>query len=156
MLGRTYSDQTCSVARALEVVGERWTLLIVRDALQGTTKFDDFLAGLGVSRNVLSVRLNSLVENGILERVRYQKRPERFEYVITPKGRALAPVIGSLMRWGDMFLAREDRPPRAIEHIGCGGHVRSRMVCDACGNEVSGTEVEVTLAPSLASSHGVA
>lgn len=150
MLGRTYDGQVCSVARALEAVGERWTLLIVRDALQGTTRFDDFLAGLGVARNVLAVRLNGLVENGILERVRYQERPERFEYLITPKGRALAPVIVSLMQWGDTYLAGTDRPPRTMEHTGCGGHVRSRMVCDACGDEVPGGEVILTslLAPA--------
>lgn len=146
-MGRTYGGQVCSVARALEVVGERWTLLIVRDALQGTTRFDDFLASLGVARNVLTVRLNRLVENGILERVRYQQRPERFEYVITPKGRALAPVIVSLMHWGDMFLAGEDGPPRIIEHTGCGGHVRSRMVCQQCGDEVPGGGVTVTSSP---------
>ena len=116
MLGRTYRDQSCSVARALELIGERWTLLIVRDALQGITRFDDFLTGIGVSRNVLSVRLNRLVENGILERVRYQERPERFEYVITPAGRTLAPVILSLMHWGDTFLATENGPARTIEH----------------------------------------
>lgn len=153
MLGRTYGGQACSAARALEVVGERWTLLIVRDALQGTTRFDDFLAGLGVSRNVLSVRLNGLVESGILQRVRYQERPERFEYVITPMGRALAPVIVSLMQWGNIWLARGDGPPRVIEHTGCGGHVHSRMVCDACGNEVSGGNVTLTysLAPATRS-----
>lgn len=138
------------MARALEVVGERWTLLIVRDALQGTTRFDHFLEGLGVSRNILTVRLNRLVENGILERVRYQERPERYEYVITPKGRALAPVIVSLMHWGDRFLAREDRPPRTMEHVGCGGHAHSRMVCDVCGNEVSGDEVAVVSASTPA------
>ncbi|HEX4225096.1 MAG TPA: helix-turn-helix domain-containing protein [Pseudonocardiaceae bacterium] len=143
MLGRTYRDQSCSVARALEVVGERWTLLIVRDALQGITRYDDFLTGIGVSRNILSVRLNSLVENGILERVRYQERPERFEYVLTPGGRTLAPVIASLMRWGDTFLAGPDRPSRTIEHAGCGGQVRPRMVCDECGEEVSGSQVSV-------------
>jgi hypothetical protein len=96
------------------------------------------------------VRLNGLVENGILERVRYQERPERFEYVITPKGRALAPVVVSLTQWGDMFLAGEDGPPRIIEHAGCGGHVRSRMVCDACGNEVAGGEVTITSNLALA------
>lgn len=143
MLGRTYRDQSCSVARALEVTGERWTLLIVRDALQGTTRFDDFLSSIEVSRNVLSVRLNSLVENGILERVKYQERPERFEYLLTPAGRALAPVILALMRWGDTFMAHTDGPNRTIEHTDCGGHVRSRMVCDTCGNEINGSQVTV-------------
>lgn len=153
MLGRTYGGQACSAARALEVVGERWTLLIVRNALQGTTRFDDFLAALGVSRNVLSVRLNGLVENGILRRVRYQERPERFEYVMTPMGRALAPVIGSLMQWGDVWIPRKDGPSRVIEHTDCGGHVHSRMVCDECGNEVSGGNITLnySLAPATES-----
>ncbi|HEX2432896.1 MAG TPA: helix-turn-helix domain-containing protein, partial [Gaiellaceae bacterium] len=89
MLKRDYVGQNCSVARTLEIVGERWTLLIVRDALLGLRRFDQFQESLGIARNVLTDRLNRLVEEGILERVRYSERPERFEYTLTRKGREL-------------------------------------------------------------------
>src|ERR1044072_1536756 len=101
MLGRTYERQNCSAARTLELVGERWTLLIIRDALLGVTRFDGFLARLGIARNVLTGRLNGLVDNGIRERVAYQERTVRHEYVLTDKGRALLPVIVTLTEFGD-------------------------------------------------------
>lgn len=140
------------MARALEIVGERWTLLIVRDALHGTTKFDDFLDGLGVSRNVLAARLSKLVDDGILERVPYLERPPRYEYVITAKGRDLAPVLVAFMHWGDTYLAGEDGPPRDIIHNGCGGHVRPSMVCSSCGDEVASQEITLTPAATVAES----
>lgn len=104
MLHNTYEGQDCSVARALEVVGERWTLLILRDAFLGVRRFDDFQRSLGVARNVLNARLQRLVEHGLLERRRYQERPERFEYRLTEMGLDLLPVIEALMRWGDRWL----------------------------------------------------
>lgn len=140
------------MARALEVVGERWTLLIVREALLGTTKFDDFLEGLGVSRNVLAARLGRLVDDGILERVPYLERPPRYEYVITAKGRDLAPVLVAFMHWGDTYLAGEGGPPRDIVHNGCGGHVRPSMVCSSCGDEVASGEITLTPAAPVAES----
>jgi DNA-binding HxlR family transcriptional regulator len=136
MLRRTYDDQVCSVARTLEVVGERWTILIVRDALLGTSRFDGFLASLGIARNVLTDRLNGLVDNGILDRVAYQRRPLRHEYRLTPKGRGLFPVIVTLMEWGDRYLAGEAGPPRVTEHQGCGGHVVAQLVCQECARPV--------------------
>jgi DNA-binding HxlR family transcriptional regulator len=109
MLSRTYDDQVCSIARTLEVLGERWTLLIVRDALQGLRRFDDFQNSLGVARNVLTDRLKRLVEAGVLERVPYQQRPQRFEYQLTDMGCELAvPVIG-LMHWGGPAPGRAGR-----------------------------------------------
>jgi DNA-binding HxlR family transcriptional regulator len=141
MLGRTYERQNCSAARTLELVGERWTLLIIRDALLGITRFDGFLARLGIARNVLTDRLNGLVDNGILERVAYQERPVRHEYVLTGKGRALLPVIVTLTEFGDRFISAE--PPREFVHPGCGGgHVVSRLACEDCGREVSIDEVD--------------
>src|SRR3712207_1807547 len=99
MLKREYEDQVCSVARALELVGERWTLLIVRDAFEGLRRFDEFQASLGIARNVLADRLNRLVDNGIFERVRYSERPVRYEYRLTAKGRDLAVVLAALRQW---------------------------------------------------------
>lgn len=120
MLKSDYDGQDCSIARALEIVGERWTLLIVRDAFRGIRRFDDFQENLGISRNVLTERLARLVEEGVLERVRYQERPERFEYVLTPKGRELRVALAALRQWGDKhggrpattrLLAKADRRP---------------------------------------------
>ena|SRR5579859_3105280 len=149
MLGRTYDDQVCSVARALEVLGERWTLLIVRDAILGLRRFDDFQASLGVARNVLADRLGRLVEAGVLDRVPYQDRPVRYEYRLTAMGRELGvPVIG-LMHWGDRHLAGPDGPPRLTRHRGCGGDLALTLTCTGCGGPVPAGEVEVVPGPGL-------
>lgn len=112
MLKRDYDGQNCSIARALEVVGERWSLLIVRDAFLGLRRFDQFQKSLGVARNVLTERLNRLVDEGILERVRYNDRPERYEYRLTRKGRDLIVAVTALRQWGDQYLS--EKPPRIM------------------------------------------
>ena len=112
MLNRTYEGQDCPIARALEIVGERWTLLIVRDVLAGLCRFDQLQASLGIARNVLTDRLNRLVDEGILERVRYSERPERYEYRLTTKGRDLAVTLAGLRQWGDKYLS--EKPPRVL------------------------------------------
>lgn len=137
VLKREYEGQRCSVAKALEVVGERWTILIVRDAWLGITRFDGFLGSLGIARNVLAKRLNHLVQHGILERVPYQQRPVRYEYRLTVKGRDLSSALLSLMQWGDRYLADEQGPPRRSEHLGCGGRVSVQLWCEACQRPVS-------------------
>lgn len=109
VLKRDYDGQNCSIARALEIVGERWTLLIVRDAFLGLRRFDEFQENLGIARNVLTDRLNRLVDEGILERVRYSERPERYEYRLTPKGRDLQIALAGLRQWGDKYGGR--KPP---------------------------------------------
>ena len=115
MLNRDYSGQDCSIARALEIVGERWTLLIVRDALLGLRRFDEFQENLGIARNVLTDRLNRLVDEGILERVRYSERPERFEYHLTQKGYDLDVAIAGLRQWGDKYVS--PTPPRVLRRL---------------------------------------
>jgi len=105
VLNRSYDGQNCPIARALEVVGERWTLLIVRDALLGPRRFDQLQESLGIARNVLTARLNRLVEEGVLERVRYSERPPRDEYRLTAKGRELELALTALRRWGDKHAA---------------------------------------------------
>jgi DNA-binding HxlR family transcriptional regulator len=107
VLPNDYEGQNCSIARALEVVGERWTLLIIRDALLGLCRFDQFQESLGVARSVLTYRLNRLVEEGILARVRYSERPERYEYRLTTKGRDLAVALAGLRQWGDRYLSEK-------------------------------------------------
>lgn len=137
MLGSNYSDQTCSVARALEVVGERWTLLILRNAFLGVKRFEDMQRNLGVARNVLTTRLERLVEEGVLERRLYQERPVRHEYVLTQKGRDLWPVIDALMSWGDEYAPSPGGPPTIVRHKGCGGLLGKFRICGECGAHVT-------------------
>lgn len=149
MLGRTYEDQVCSIARTLEVLGERWTLLIVRDVLLGLRRFGDIQQSLGVARNILTDRLNHLVETGVLEKVPYQERPTRYEYQLTAIGMELAvPVIG-LMHWGDRHLADPAGPPRLTRHHGCGGDLQTALVCATCGKAVGPDELDVLPGPGL-------
>jgi DNA-binding HxlR family transcriptional regulator len=110
MLKRDYQGQVCSIARTLELVGDRWTLLVLRDVVLGNHRFDQLLRSLGVASNVLTNRLNRLVAEGILDRVPYSERPERFEYRLTEKGRELGVPLLALMQWGDRYVS--DRPPR--------------------------------------------
>ena len=137
MLPSEYETQDCSVARALEILGERWTLLIVRDALHGIARYDEFLDRLGVPTTTLSRRLNQLVAAGVLHRHRYDDRPPRDEYLLTPTGRELAVVIESLREWGDRHLS-PDGPPADYIHRECGGALAAEVHCDRCGERVAG------------------
>jgi len=112
MLKRDYDGQNCSIARTLEIVGERWTLLIVRDAYLGRHRFDEFQESLGISRNVLAERLKRLVDEGILERVPYQEHPARYEYRLTQKGRELRVALTALRQWGDTYIS--EKPPTLL------------------------------------------
>lgn len=116
MLKRDYEAQNCSVARSLEIVGERWTLLIIRDAMAGVRRFEDFQESLGIARNVLTERLNRLVGEGILARVLYSERPERYEYRLTPKGADLNVALAGLMQWGDKYIS--EKPPWVLRRKG--------------------------------------
>ena len=149
MLGRTYDNQICSIARALEIVGERWSLLIVRDAFLGLRRFEEFQASLGIARNVLTERLNRLVEAGILERVPYQERPTRYEYRPTGKGRDLGTALIALMQWGDRHLAGDAGPPRLVAHADCDGKVAAQLVCEGCGETVGKQGVAIKPGPAL-------
>jgi DNA-binding HxlR family transcriptional regulator len=146
VLPRTYDSQNCSVARALEVVGDRWTLLVVRSAFEGVRRFDDFQTTLGVARNVLTDRLGRLCAEGIMRRVRYQERPERFEYRLTRKGVGLWPALMSLLLWGDQHYA-EDGPPTIVVHRGCGGALTTKLTCATCGAALGPTDVDVRPGP---------
>src|ERR1035441_8545881 len=133
MLGNDYKDQQCSIAGQLEVVGERCSLLIVREVLLGVRRFDQLQSDLGVARNVLQTRLTRLVDHGVLEKRRYQQRPQRYEYMLTEKGLDLWPTIVALMQWGDRHAAPAAGPPVLLEHRGCGGAVDGHRLCATCG-----------------------
>jgi len=147
VLHNTYAGQVCSVARTLELVGERWTLLILRDAFMGVRRFDDFQRNLGIARNVLNTRLQRLVENGLLERQRYQERPERYEYRLTERGRDLWPSLVALMQWGDRYAAGPEGPPTVVRHRGCGGLMTDRRTCADCGAELELSDVVAERGP---------
>jgi DNA-binding HxlR family transcriptional regulator len=146
MLGRDYEGQNCSIARALEIVGERWTLLIVRDVFLGLRKFDEIQSELGIARNVLTDRLNRLVEEGILERVRYNERPERFEYRLTKKGRDLNIALTGLRQWGDQYL--NEKPPRLLRRKADKKPVIAALVPKGA-SVLSPEEVETVPGPGL-------
>ncbi len=146
MLPRTYEDQVCSIARSLELIGDRWTLLIVRDAFRGVHRFDDFRARLGLAHNVLSDRLSRLTEARVFERRRYQQRPDRYEYHLTRQGKDLWPVLMSLLLWGDRYLA-PDGPPLLPLHRSCGGRLTPQLTCADCGADLGPGDVELTPGP---------
>jgi DNA-binding HxlR family transcriptional regulator len=144
MLDRTYPDQVCSIARSLEVIGERWSLLIVRDAFLGRSRFSEFQRSLGIARNVLTQRLAHLVSEGVLE------HRDDGSYRLTRKGRELAPALHQLMKWGDAHYPRPEGPPRLTLHRGCGGRVEGDMVCDRCGAHLRMGELDVVPGPGAA------
>jgi DNA-binding HxlR family transcriptional regulator len=148
MLKRGYEGQVCSIARSLELIGERWTLLIVRDLFLGLTRFDEFLDSLGIASNVLSDRLGRLVEEGIAERVRYSERPERFEYRLTPKGRELRLVLLALMQWGDRHIS--SKPPRIARRRSDRSRVSVALVADD-GTPVKPGDLELVPGPGARS-----
>ncbi|REF36656.1 HxlR family transcriptional regulator [Thermasporomyces composti] len=149
-LGKNYEGQECSLARALELIGERWTFLVIRDAFYGVRRFGDFLAHLDMPRAVLSQRLQRLVEAGVMEKRRYQDSPPRDEYVLTEMGRDLWPALLALASWGERHLA-DGRPRRLFVHLGCGGHLTGSPVCPACGDQVPPESVEMRPGPGAES-----
>jgi len=148
MLNREY-DQVCSLARSLEILGERWTLLVIRDVFYGKRRFDAIQEDLGVARNVLSSRLARLVDEGILEKRAYQERPVRYEYFLTEKGIDLWPTMITLMHWGDRYVA-DHGPPVVIHHKECDGEVDDRGYCGRCGERLTARDAYAQYGPGAA------
>lgn len=147
MLGKTYERENCSAARTLEQVGERWSLLIIRDALfRGRRRFVDFQRSLGLATNVLAARLDAFVAAGIMERHPYSSHEYHYEYLPTDKGRDLAPIVIALTAWGDCWAAPWG-PPIIYRHNGCGGQVSPAMVCDRCRDAVAVEAIEAQPGP---------
>jgi DNA-binding HxlR family transcriptional regulator len=136
----------CSVAQCLEVVGEWWSMLIVRDAFLGVTRFEVFQRRLGISRNILQQRLSALVEAGVLVRVAYLEHPPRNDYRLTEKGRDLWPVLTAMRQWGDRYAAPTG-PPLEVVHNACGAISRAVLVCESCGEPVGPRDVRAVPGP---------
>ncbi|MEC7119286.1 MAG: helix-turn-helix domain-containing protein [Pseudomonadota bacterium] len=134
-------DQPCSVARTLSVIGDRWTMLILRNAFLGIRRFDDFQTNLGVTRHVLSERLKRLVEHEILKKVPYHDRQERMEYRLTEKGRDLYPVLLSIVKWGDQWMDEGLGAPLEYVHQTCGHKFTPVLVCSECGEPIDARHV---------------
>jgi DNA-binding HxlR family transcriptional regulator len=149
VLQRDYPEQVCSIARSLEVVGERWTLLILRDAVLGIERFEEFQASLGIATNVLTNRLKLLSDEGVLSRVPDEQRPGRPKYVLTDKGAELGPALVVLMKWGDRHYPAPSGPPRLTIHAGCGGNIGADFRCDRCGKPARPGEIELPPGPGL-------
>ena len=132
----SFADFHCSLARSLEVVGDWWTPLIVRDLAAGLGRFDQLVDDLGISRNLLATRLEALEANGIVRRQQYSARPPRFEYVLTPAGAELVPVLMSLTAWGDRWTRPPDGAPVRFWHRTCGRQFKPRVDCSECGRPV--------------------
>jgi DNA-binding HxlR family transcriptional regulator len=152
---KSFSGMQCSVAQCLEVVGEWWSMLILRDLFLGVSRFDQFQQRLGISRNILNQRLTRLVAAGVLVKVPYSEHPLRHDYRLTDKGRDLWPVLTSMRQWGDRYAA-PDGPPLEIVHQGCGHVAEAIMTCSACGEPIGAREVKVAGGEPVTTGSGLA
>jgi DNA-binding HxlR family transcriptional regulator len=150
VLRHDYPGQACSLAHSLEVIGERWSLLIVRDVMNGNRRFSGIQASLGIARNVLSARLQRLIDEDILERRAYQESPPRHEYFLTEKGLDLWPALIALMGWGDRHSGNPAGPPLRVMHKGCGGFVSDRGICADCGEVLTAHDAKAVPGPGAA------
>jgi DNA-binding HxlR family transcriptional regulator len=141
------NTEACSVARTVSVIGDRWTILILRDCFLRVRRFEDFEKRLGITRHVLADRLRKLARLGVLRRVAYQHKPPRYEYRLTPKGLDLQPVLLGLVRWGDTHMAGERGRPVLLEHRDCGQVFDPVVVCSHCGGRVDAHNVSTRPGP---------
>src|SRR6202000_3359524 len=154
VLGHDYPDQPCSLAKSLEVIGERWSLLIIRDVMNGNRRFSGIQSSLGIARNVLSARLQRLLDENILERRAYQESPPRYEYFLTEKGLDLWPALLALMHWGDRHTPGPEGPPLRVVHKGCGGEVSDRGICESCGEILTARAAKAVPGPGAGDHEG--
>jgi DNA-binding HxlR family transcriptional regulator len=145
-----FGDMACSIARTLDIIGEPWSPLILRDVWVGISRFDQLQADLGISRKVLTERLKWLIDNGILARQEYSSRPPRYEYVLTQKGLELCDLLMVMVRWGDRWAAGEDGPPVLYRHHACGQISHVELRCSDCGQPMRATDIDVLPGPGAA------
>jgi DNA-binding HxlR family transcriptional regulator len=145
----SFEDMNCSIARSLEVIGEWWTLMILRDLFLGVTRFEQFQNRLGIARNILTNRLETLVDAGVVERRVYDEARQRADYVLTAKGRALWPVIVTLRQWGDEWILGKGNEPIELVHKACGERTQGQLVCDHCREPMGARDVRAVAGPGL-------
>jgi DNA-binding HxlR family transcriptional regulator len=143
-----FADWPCSLARSVDLLGDWWTPLVLRDAYYGVRRFEDFQRSLGIGRNILTQRLSRLVDEGMLERRPYQDRPVRHEYVLTDKGRDFFPVVAAIVRWGDRWLAGDEGPPVTLHHVPCDHDMHAEVVCSQCREPLALRDVTARLEPA--------
>jgi DNA-binding HxlR family transcriptional regulator len=148
-------DEQCSVARTVAVIGDRWTLLVLRECFLRVRRFEDFEARLGVTRHVLADRLKKLVRYGVLRRVPYQERPKRNEYLLTQKGLDLHPIMMAIVHWGDVHMSDERGRPLLHQHKSCGKLFDPVMTCSECGDPLSAGAVHVHAGPGAGDANGL-
>jgi DNA-binding HxlR family transcriptional regulator len=149
VLKSDYEGQICSIAKTLELIGERWTLLVIRDVFNGNRRFSEMQRSLGVARNILSNRLERLVDEGILERRPYQERPPRHEYFLTEKGLDLWPTMVAMLEFGDRHLAEKEGAPMVLRHKGCGGRINGRGICERCDQVLTARDARAEDGPGM-------
>lgn len=142
--------RVCSVARSLEILGDRWVFLILREVFFGARHYDEFLANLGIATNILSQRLGVLVENGILDRNKDEKDARRVRYSLTEKGTGIYSITLALLAWGDRWLAGKEGPPLLLHHTTCGQRLHPVVCCAHCGQEVHGRDITYEEGPGAA------
>jgi DNA-binding HxlR family transcriptional regulator len=150
----SFADMRCSLARSLELIGDWWSPLIIRDLFLDVTRFDDLVEDLGISRNLLTRRLKALVDDGIVERAAYQRHPPRYEYRLTEAGRDLVPALLALTEWGDRWARPKEGRPMLFVHKGCGHQFRPQVTCSACGDVVTAEAVMAVPGPGGAAQPG--
>lgn len=143
-------SQVCSIARTLAIFGDRWTLLIIRDAFRRVRRFSEFQKSLGIPRHRLSDRLNRLVDAGVLKKMLYDEKRDRYEYRLTPKGLDLFPVLMTFVQWGDKWATDEDGPPLVFRHLNCGEISTPKYVCDHCDEEINAKTFHPEVGPGIA------
>ncbi|MGW0660135.1 winged helix-turn-helix transcriptional regulator [Streptodolium elevatio] len=139
----------CSIARAVDLLGDWWTPLVLREAVFGVRRFEEFQRHLGIGRNVLAQRLNRLVDEGLMDRVPYQDRPLRHEYVLTTKGRDFFPVLAAIIAWGDTWLSDDSGAPVVLRHRTCGHETQAVVACAKCGDALRIEDMEALAGPGL-------
>jgi DNA-binding HxlR family transcriptional regulator len=144
-------EEACSLARTVSVIGDRWTLLVLRDCFLRVRRFDEFQSRLGITRHVLADRLRKLVASSVLRRVPYSETPRRYEYILTEKGLDLFPVIMTLVHWGDKHMVDERGRPLLHEHKACGHTFDPELVCSACRETVTARAVRTHPGPGASS-----
>ena len=142
-----FADWPCSIARAVDILGDWWTPLVLRESYYGVRRFEDFQKTLGIGRNILTQRLNRLVDEGLLVRRPYQEKPLRNEYVLTDKGRDFYPVLAAMIAWGDRWLSDEEGPPIVLRHSTCGRDTTAVVVCSECGDPIRAKDMRPRLGP---------